>query len=476
MSQTVNITLSGNNQQEVIADICEYDGLQGTTPDLTKGNPGTTSNNTYVGTTNVTAQDYELWIGAISFYSNNYDQQIPTNGTLLDGALFNSLSLGYIEIIATVIGTPNCGTQNQGPGVWGGCIAAFKGTGSFAADSPNGLLEIEDVLRIDAPQIYDDPSQDQYITLGVIPGMQGSILQLNASLLTRSDVMVYGSIGSQTDPAKLAIGEGGGGALLIGHGWLGGGSPLALSPPLIELMDSGIQIQSLPAFPSGMAPQDAGALFNRTDQGILYIYGGNPNIGVNGWVTSEATAFSGFYDTLFRGTNNGYTPANLDLGNLSVHENLTVDGSATFNAGILNSIFASPSFGNALANVVDSTLQFVDNLLGIKPTASPTLQGLTLNGNMTIANGYSIMPAADGNSFVGNSSTMFLQVSTRNLVIGNNSGGHSLTFSIDNSGTNLTMTSDSGGGSILPKTNQGTEYWLIKPKMELHLLLKLNNQ
>lgn len=135
---------------------------------------------------------------------------------------------------------------------------------------------------------------------------------------------------------------------------------------------------------------------------------------------------------------------------MSVHENLTVDGSATFNAGILNSIFASPSFGNALANVVDSTLQFVDNLLGIKPTASPTLQGLTLNGNMTIANGYSIMPAADGNSFVGNSSTMFLQVSTRNLVIGNNSGGHSLTFSIDNSGTNLTMTSDSGGGSILP--------------------------
>ena len=27
-SQTVNITLSGNNQQEVIADICEYDGLR----------------------------------------------------------------------------------------------------------------------------------------------------------------------------------------------------------------------------------------------------------------------------------------------------------------------------------------------------------------------------------------------------------------------------------------------------------------
>ena len=73
--------------------------------------------------------------------------------------------------------------------------------------------------------------------------------------------MVYGSIGSQTDPAKLAIGEGGGGALLIGHGWLGGGSPLALSPPLIELMDSGIQIQSGASFSKRHGSSGCGSAF-----------------------------------------------------------------------------------------------------------------------------------------------------------------------------------------------------------------------
>ena len=60
-----------------------------------------------------------------------------------------------------------------------------------------------------------------------------------------------------------------------------------------------------------------GALFYRTDQERVYIWSGSD------WIAVNNTSL--YYDTLFLVKNNGYTPANLDLGTLTVHANVYMD-------------------------------------------------------------------------------------------------------------------------------------------------------
>ncbi len=171
----------------------------------------------------------------------------------------------------------------------------------------SGNLEVQGVLTIDGPK-------GNWIDMGVIQGMGGApILQVNQSLMTKNDLVTYGFISSQTDPSKSS----GGGAFCIGHGWVGSGAPpVALSGPLICLTDSGVPVQSgSGSFPS-MTSGGIGSLFNRTDQHTLNIYTGSGN---PPWNVAETTNFSGNYDTLFLVMNNLYTPANLDLGNLTCH-------------------------------------------------------------------------------------------------------------------------------------------------------------
>jgi hypothetical protein len=66
----------------------------------------------------------------------------------------------------------------------------------------------------------------------------------------------------------------GGGALLLSHGWVGSGTqtdPIAVSLPLLQLMTSGTQIKSGPSLPSANMNNQAGQIFNHTDENILYI-------------------------------------------------------------------------------------------------------------------------------------------------------------------------------------------------------------
>ncbi len=191
----------------------------------------------------------------------------------------------------------------------------------------SGNLEVQGVLTIDGPK-------GNWIDMGVIQGMGGApILQVNQSLMTKNDLVTYGFISSQTDPSKSS----GGGAFCIGHGWVGSGAPpVALSGPLICLTDSGVPVQSgSGSFPS-MTSGGIGSLFNRTDQHTLNIYTGSGN---PPWNVAETTNFSGNYDTLFLVMNNLYTPANLDLGNLTAHGsiiagNMTCAGNLTVNGSL----------------------------------------------------------------------------------------------------------------------------------------------
>ena len=118
-----------------VVDVCEYSGLL-TSNFLDKtasasGNSATLA----TGTTALTSQAEELFVGAI-FTSNSIPNQgKATNGfTLLDGvhyALGIDGSLGYLEKISSVAETPSS-TVTASSTFWGGCIATFKASSSIS--------------------------------------------------------------------------------------------------------------------------------------------------------------------------------------------------------------------------------------------------------------------------------------------------------------------------------------------------------
>ncbi len=163
------------------------------------------------------------------------------------------------------------------------------------------------------------------INMQAIPGMSsGDDLLLyitNASLVTDNDVYIKGSITSTSD--FLGGKKSGGGALLISHGWLGSkdqqGNIIALSPPMIKLMTTDHteqnEIQSGPTLPTQGMTNQPGQIFYQTPligPPILQIWDGQ------NW-QPHTTHSSGYYDTLFLLKNNGYEPANLDVGDLTIH-------------------------------------------------------------------------------------------------------------------------------------------------------------
>ena len=118
-----------------VVDVCEYSGLL-TSNFLDKtasasGNSATLA----TGTTALTSQAEELFVGAI-FTSNSIPNQgKATNGfTLLDGvhyALGIDGSLGYLEKISSVAETASS-TVTASSTFWGGCIATFKASSSIS--------------------------------------------------------------------------------------------------------------------------------------------------------------------------------------------------------------------------------------------------------------------------------------------------------------------------------------------------------
>jgi len=127
-SRTITITTSsGSGTTYEIADVCEYSGIA-TSSYLDKTAVAASSGtSTSTGTTATTSQASELWIGGITVEDNSA-QTSPTNGfTLLDGAVYQQMSVAYLEKIVSATGTANSGTTISSSQRYAGCIATFKG-------------------------------------------------------------------------------------------------------------------------------------------------------------------------------------------------------------------------------------------------------------------------------------------------------------------------------------------------------------
>jgi hypothetical protein len=126
-SKTVSINMTGGvtNDAFEIADICEWSGLAANPVDKTIGTyqwysaPGGRWVDT--GTTALTTQADELWIGAIGVFANQAQQSSPSEGfTMLDGAQQllpnggNYASLSYLYSIKSATGQAFCHTWVDG--------------------------------------------------------------------------------------------------------------------------------------------------------------------------------------------------------------------------------------------------------------------------------------------------------------------------------------------------------------------------
>jgi hypothetical protein len=132
-SKSITINLSNNggaNEVGATADICEYSGLNtASLLDQTNHNEANGGDATSTGTTSLTSQNNELFIGAAT--ATNSSQTSPQNNfAILDGAETNSLSVSYLEYIATTKAQAYSGTAISpplsAPSGWSACIATFE--------------------------------------------------------------------------------------------------------------------------------------------------------------------------------------------------------------------------------------------------------------------------------------------------------------------------------------------------------------
>ncbi len=198
---------------------------------------------------------------------------------------------------------------------------AITATNGPDTNNPIATLTLSDLWVTD--QLSITAPNNGWITLKGIDLGKGPIVQISQAVMTKSDLIVYGLINTSTNPTKLW----GGGGIAIGYGWVG--HPQGGSPPLIWLTGASEPYQSGNSFPSSVITADAGELFNLTATWSGYSPGYYLWNGSN-WILQPSA--SGFYDTLFLVQYNSSgieSPAHLDLGNLTAHGGMTVNGTIT---------------------------------------------------------------------------------------------------------------------------------------------------
>jgi len=143
-SITVNMAAAAATSNLGISDVCEYSGLL-TSGFLDKTASNTSLNSTTLdtGTTAVTAQADELWVGATGGggTTSATTQASPTNGfTLLDGADYSfsgwHQSLAYLEKIVSSAAAANSGTTAANAVDSACCIATFKAVAAGGLSIP----------------------------------------------------------------------------------------------------------------------------------------------------------------------------------------------------------------------------------------------------------------------------------------------------------------------------------------------------
>jgi hypothetical protein len=133
---STNITVTGNaTNAQVIADVAEFSGLTGMPLDQVASNLSASTTMSDTGTTPVTSQANELWIGGIMTGSppgSGPTQTSPTNmftgfgGTYPNG-WGGGGSLEYLYEIVGATGTANSGTTLSMATQYAGVIATYKG-------------------------------------------------------------------------------------------------------------------------------------------------------------------------------------------------------------------------------------------------------------------------------------------------------------------------------------------------------------
>lgn len=128
-SASLTVNFSGTADAAVV-DVCEYSGL------LTVGfldktasanDGGAAGTSTLTGTTAVTSQADELWVGGV--VTRYQSQSTPKNAfTLLDGALdvTENVAEAYLEKIVSATAAASSGTTASGASFYGGCIITLK--------------------------------------------------------------------------------------------------------------------------------------------------------------------------------------------------------------------------------------------------------------------------------------------------------------------------------------------------------------
>lgn len=123
-SQTLTVNMS-SEVDTLVVDVFEYSGLSVDNPiDKIAVNWGISSNPD-TGTTPLTTQNEELWIGVTNLYAG-ISQSLPTNGfTLFDGQLYAACNQACLEKIVSSRGIANCSTTASAPNAWSGSIVTL---------------------------------------------------------------------------------------------------------------------------------------------------------------------------------------------------------------------------------------------------------------------------------------------------------------------------------------------------------------
>jgi hypothetical protein len=244
------------------------------------------------------------------------DSSSPTFKKVI-GINVTSGGSGYSSTPAIIISSPDAGadrvTATAHAIMSGGAVKNIYLTGQ--------LPEGNSVLKIKDTKPGNGNFSADLFALSMSEVWGPPILATNGSFASRKDIQAAGIFASQQ------------GAILLNHGF--GGKPVLSTPPCIEMASSTIPYPYVAN--DSLLPTNAQA-------GQLYNSGGTYKM-YNGATWIPGPAFTGYYDTLFLFKFDGSTPANLDLGNIAIHGNITTDLNVTGNVYTL-----LPVAGNGLGS------------------------------------------------------------------------------------------------------------------------------